>query len=199
MKKRSRNIFRLIVATACLSSISWSAKSNSDDDAHNLRLAIQEVEALTSQIKRGFEIVPTGVQLNMTGKNRVLVGLGSYIVNTSACVDCHTHPSYMVGGNPFLGQREMINAQDYMTGGRTFGPFTAPNITPDSSGKPAGLTRAQFIATLRTGHNPNDAPEHILQVMPWPSFGKKTELDLAAIYEYLRAIPSLPDNQNPGP
>jgi hypothetical protein len=34
--------------------------------------------------------------------------------------------------------------------------------------------------------------------MPWPSFGKKTDRDLAAIYEYLSAIPSLPDPV-PGP
>jgi hypothetical protein len=32
----------------------------------------------------------------------------------------------------------------------------------------------------------------LLQVMPWPAFGKKTDQDLRAIYEYLRAIPSLP-------
>ena len=29
--------------------------------------------------------------------------------------------------------------------------------------------------------------------------GKKTDHDLKAIYEYLRALPSLPDNPNPGP
>ena len=45
-----------------------------------------------------------------------------------------------------------------------------------------GLTLAQFIVTLRTGHNPNDPPGQILQVMPWPVIGKKTNLDLTAIY-----------------
>jgi hypothetical protein len=202
MKKQSRNLLVLAVATASLSAMSLPARSNdNDDDAHGLRLVIREVEATASQVKRGFDLVPAGVNLNMTGKNRALVGLGSYVVNTSACVDCHTYPSYMKNGDPFvLGQKEMINAQEYMTGGRMFGPnLTAPNLTPDSSGKPAGLTRAQFITTLRTGHNPNDPPEHILQVMPWPSYGKKTDLDLAAIYEYLRALPSLPDNPHPGP
>ncbi len=34
-----------------------------------------------SQIKRGFEIVPQGVHLNLEGKNRALVGLGP--VNTT--------------------------------------------------------------------------------------------------------------------
>ncbi|MEO7338016.1 MAG: hypothetical protein ABIV63_15695 [Caldimonas sp.] len=153
-----------------------------------------------SQVKRGFELVPKGVHLSLAGKNRALVGLGSYLVNTSGCIDCHSHPSYAPGGDPFQGQPEMVNAQQYLSGGRTFGPFIkAPNLTPDFAGKPAGLTLKQFLVTLRTGHNPNDPPGQVLQVMPWPAFGKKTERDLNAIYEYLRAIPSLPDNPNPGP
>ena len=152
-----------------------------------------------AQVKRGFAIVPPGVFLNLAGKNRDLVGLGSYIVNTTGCNDCHTHPSYLVGGDPFRGQAELINFQQYLTGGRKFGPFTSANLTPDSTGKPAGLTLKDFITTLRTGHNPNDPPGEILQVMPWPVFGKKTDRDLHAIYEYLRAVPSLPNNPAPGP
>lgn len=153
-----------------------------------------------SQVKRGFEIVPPGVYLNLAGKNRASVGLGSYIVNTTGCADCHTHPTYLPGGDPFKGNPEVINFQQYLTGGRKFGPFiTSANLTPDASGKPAGLSLVQFISTLRTGHNPNDPPGQILQVMPWPVIGKKTDHDLTAIYEFLRAIPSLPDNPNPGP
>jgi hypothetical protein len=152
-----------------------------------------------SQIRRGHDIVPPGVKLNLQGKDRALVYLGSYIVNTSGCIDCHSHPTYAPGGDPFLGQPEVVNATEYLSGGRQFGPITAANITPDYAGKPAGLTRQQFIQTLRTGHNPKDPPGEILQVMPWPVFAKKTDLDLAAIYEYLRAIPSLPDNPHPGP
>jgi mono/diheme cytochrome c family protein len=140
-------------------------------------------EPSQSQVQRGFEITP--VPLNLKGKNRALVGLGSYIVNTGGCNDCHTNPSYAPGGNPFLGEPE------------PFGPglFSA-NITPDALGRPAGLTLQQFIATLRTGHNPLDPPGVLLQVMPWPAFGKKTDQDLRAIYEYLRSIPSIENNNN---
>lgn len=152
-----------------------------------------------SQVKRGFQIVPQGVVLNLAGKNRAKVGMGSYLVNSGGCNDCHTHPSYLPTGDPFTGAPEMVNFQQYLTGGAQFGPFTSANLTPDANGRPAGLTRAQFISTLRTGHNPNDPPGQILQVMPWPAFGKKTDSDLTAIYEYLRALPSLPDNPNPGP
>lgn len=64
---------------------------------------------------------------------------------------------------------------------------------------PKGLTLKDFITTLRTGHNPNDPPGEILQVMPWPVYGKKTDHELKAIYEFLRSIPSLPNNPSPGP
>ena len=142
-----------------------------------------------SQIKRGYEINP--VPLDLKGKNRALVGLGSYIVNSGGCNDCHTNPSYAPGGNPFLGQPEQVNTAGFLAGGQQFGPFTSANITPDALGRPAGLTLQQFITTMRTGHNPLDPPGVLLQVMPWPAFGKKTDHDLAAIYEYLRAIPSI--------
>lgn len=130
------------------------------------------------------------------------MGLGSYIVNSSGCNDCHTHPSYVPGNDPFVpgDGPEMINADQFLTGDRQFGPFTLANLTPDALGRPAGLTFVEFRSLLRTGHDP-DAPQGSppLQVMPWPVIGKKTDNDLRAIYEYLRAIPSRPDNPNPGP
>ena len=48
---------------------------------------------------------------------------------------------------------------------------------------------------MRTGQDDG----RILQVMPWNVYGKMTRLDLRAIYEYLSAIPPLPDNPAPGP
>ena len=191
MLRRGAWVIAAVVATAALSAFAGDKgdREDRDDDSGS-----------NSVVQRGFELVPKGVKLNLMGKNRALVGLGSYIVNTSGCIDCHSHPTYAPGGDPFKGEPEMIDSTVYLSGGRKFGPvITSANLTPDNAGKPAGLTRAQFIQTLRTGHNPNDPAGEILQVMPWPAFGKKTDRDLSAIYEYLRAIPSLPDNPNPGP
>jgi hypothetical protein len=69
-----------------------------------------------SQIKRGFEIAP--VPLKLAGKNRALVGLGSYLVNTTGCNDCHTYPNWGDGGNPFKGEPEQINTKGYLAGAR---------------------------------------------------------------------------------
>lgn len=138
--------------------------------------------------KRGLAIAP--VTLNLTGKDKVLVGEGSYLVNTM-CVDCHTNPAFAPGGDPFSGQPEKINATNYLAGGEHFGPFTSANITPDSKGLPAGLTLDQFKQMLRSGFDPARHPQFgpFLQVMPWPAFSKLTDDDLDAIYEYLRAVP----------
>ena len=141
-----------------------------------------------SQIKRGFEIAP--VKLDLKGKNRALVGLGSYLVNTTGCNDCHTYPNWAQGGNPFKGEPEQINTAGYLAGGRDFGVAVSPNITPDATGKPAGLTLSEFLEVMHTGRDP-DVPGRLLQVMPWPLYALKTHRDLHAIYEYLRAIPAI--------
>lgn len=149
-----------------------------------------------SRVFTGFRISP--VELDLRRKNRALVGLGSYLVNAAGgCNDCHTSPPHLPGGDPFMGEPEIINAEQFLAGGRTFGPLVSPNITPDEHGRPAGLTYAEFESLMRTGRDPEDG--HILQVMPWNIYGNMTSLDLRAIYEYLRAIPSRPDTapQNP--
>jgi hypothetical protein len=156
---------------------------------------------LDDRARRGLAIVPEGVKLNMKGRDRALVGLGSYLVNAvGGCNDCHTHPPYAVGGDPFKGQPAVINAAQYLTGGRQFGPITSPNLRPDEKGLPAGLRLWQFIRTIRSGHDPDPAAGgRLLQVMPWPVYGHMIQGDLRAIYEYLSALPTAPDNPNPGP
>lgn len=199
--QRSLRALPAAVATLCVAlCATLSPGAYADEERGERGDRGERGERSDAQVKRGFEIVPAGVFLHYAKKNRELVGLGSYIVNTGGCADCHTHPTYLPGGDPFKGQPELINFQQYMTGGQMFGPFIkSANLTPDASGHPAGLTLAEFISTMRTGHNPHDPAGQILQVMPWPPFGKKTDRDLTAIYEFLRALPSLPDNPAPGP
>jgi hypothetical protein len=140
-----------------------------------------------SRVQRGFALAP--VPLNLRHKNRDLVGLGSYIVNAQGgCNDCHTCPPYTPDHDPFAGGDGHPNAANYLAGGTPFGPFVSRNITPDENGKPAGLTKAEFIDLLRTGHDPEN-PGELLQVMPWPVYGKMLERDLSAVYEFLSSIP----------
>lgn len=146
-----------------------------------------------STIARGLELSP--VPLNMRGKNRNLVGLGSYLVNVKgSCGDCHSVPKYAPGGNPHMGEPKQINTATYLSGGLMFGPqIVSANLTPDENGLPFGHTYPEFLNIMRTG-TATHHHEGKLQVMPWPNFKGMTDLDLRAIYEYLRAIPSLPTN-----
>lgn len=174
-----------------------------------------------SRIQVGLSAAP--VSLNMAGKNPALVGLGSYLVNVSGdCNGCHSAgPStqYAPGHNPYFGQQEMVNPSTYLGGGRDFGALIpgsahiiSRNLTPDKSGLPeGGASFEEFVHTMRTGIDPDNlhptctgAPNatcvphpfdgSLLQIMPWPDFGKLTDHDLRAIYEYLSAVPCVQGN-----
>jgi hypothetical protein len=111
------------------------------------------------------------------------------------------------------------NVKHFLAGGRCFGAFMARNLTPDNSGRPRGLTEAEFIKVMRTGadvscNKPNppiygpppgqadgvcklqDPPganvtynPNVLQTMSWPTYHSMTDRDLKAIYAYLSALP----------
>jgi len=125
-----------------------------------------------SEVLVGFAIAP--VPLNLAGKDRALVGLGSYLVNAVAsCNDCHNPgpggaSGYLPNGNPFLlpppagpyGGRKLTNPATYLGGGRDFGPLPADpfahiisrNLTPDKTGRPAGgHSLVEFFTIMRTG------------------------------------------------
>jgi hypothetical protein len=131
-----------------------------------------------SEVQRGFDIVAgMNLPLDLSRKNRSLVGQGSYYVNgISDCVGCHSGPN------------------GYLSGGVNFGPATSRNLTPDAEGLPAGLTKAQFVEVMRFGTDfkPSVAPPGpTLIIMPWPAYRHGTDRYLDAIYEYLRSIPCL--------
>src|ERR1041384_6766078 len=74
----------------------------------------QNTNGSESIVQKGFAIAP--VPLNLQGKNRALVGTGSYLVNAVAlCNNCHTNPPYL--DNPFAGDPGIINTAGYMAGG----------------------------------------------------------------------------------
>jgi len=172
-------------------------RGNDSDEDRNGRDHEDEREL---EVQQGLSIAP--VPLNLKGKDIELVGLGSYIVNAQgSCNDCHTCPSYVPGHNPFpppfgVSGDGQIDSAHYLAGGVAFGPppaaggVVSANLTPDSTGKPGGLTLKQFEDALRTGHDPLDPKNGLLAVMPWPILRFMTGRDLDAIYTYLSAIPA---------
>ena len=134
-------------------------------------------EETGSEVQIGFAIAPVSVDLFK--KNRSLVGLGSYYVNSvSECVGCHNRPT-----------------GEYLGGGRPFGPVQSRNLTPDSTGRPAGLTLSELTEVMRSGTDfkgltPDvGGSPGVLIVMPWEAYRHGTDRFIEAIYEYLRSIP----------
>src|SRR6266567_8285123 len=154
-----QQLARLVRAVAVIVAIvlagtlirSSRVQANADDDRSE------------SRIQRGFEVAP--VSLNLAGKNRSLVGLGSYLVNAAGdCNACHNagpgNNQFLSGGNPYFGQPKMINPATYLGGGRDFGPLVpggsahiiSRNLTPDKTGLPeGGHTFEEFVQIMRTG------------------------------------------------
>src|SRR5262245_7742878 len=117
---------KLLVALCLLESVIPQSKA---EDIGRTDVKIRNNETELNRIITGLKISP--VRVNLRGKNIALVGLGSYLVNAAgACNDCHTNPPFEDGGNPFQGQPEKINKENFLAGGVAFGPFTSRNLTP---------------------------------------------------------------------
>jgi hypothetical protein len=136
---------------------------------------------LRARVARGFAIAPVPLATSgLTGRQRMLVGLGSYLVNAAGdCTGCHTAtPSkYLAGGVPFFldGQGDVVWTR---------------NLTPDAAtGLPLSLD--QFKEALRTGRDFHPGATKMLVVMPWMYLRWESDRDLEAIYAYLRAIPAV--------
>ncbi len=157
----SRRVVRAIDAIAAFGLVAAIAFAVAPE-----RLQAQNGNGEESKIQQGLAIAP--VPLNLQGKNRSLVGLGSYIVNAVGdCNGCHSagpQTEYARGGNPYLlppffSGTTQVNPATYLGGGRDFGPLIpgsahiiSRNLTPDRTGRPeGGHTFEEFVQILRTG------------------------------------------------
>ncbi len=162
-----------------------------------LTLALAHVAAAderewTAAINRGRALAPVPLKIP-AGVSPASVYVGSFIVNgVAGCNDCHSSNPYTATGNPYKGQPKQINGRCYLNGGQAFGPYVSRNITPDKSGRPAGVAFDVFVAIMQKGRDP-DKPGALLQVMPWPVFQNMSIAQLKAIYDYLSSIPPLPN------
>ena len=134
-----------------------SMRAHADDEDHG--------GGDEAKIRKGYEIAP--VPLNLRGRNRDLVGLGSYIVNAVGdCNGCHSAgppTQFAMGGNPYFkgNPPTIVNQATYLGGGDDFGSLipgtpriVSRNLTPDKTGRPeGGRTFAEFRHIIRTGED----------------------------------------------
>ena len=107
---------------------------------------------------------------------------GSYLANSVAnCVGCHTKRDMKTGefiGPAFAGGMQM--AADAFSHGFS---FVTPNLTPDpETGILSTWTESSFVSRFRSGRVQPGSP------MPWGSFSRMSDVDLKALYKYLKSL-----------
>lgn len=112
---------------------------------------------------------------------------GAYIINASACVECHTK----------VNKGEIIRELSF-SGGREFrfpdgSVVRSANLTPDIKTGIGSWTGDMFIKRFKmyadSGYKPQPAaPGEFNSIMPWNMYSKMSDEDLSAIYSYLKSL-----------
>jgi mono/diheme cytochrome c family protein len=116
---------------------------------------------------------------------------GEYVARLANCVACHSTP----GSAAFAGGLKMALPFD-------MGEIHATNITPDKTSGIGNYTLEDFDRAVRLGIAKDG---HMLYpAMPYPSYAKMNEADIAAMYAYfMEVVPaaaaSNPPNEIPWP
>ena len=95
---------------------------------------------------------------------------GGYLA--SSCTGCHK-PDF--AGGPIPGEKGAV----------------AANLTMDEATGLGRWSEADFVKTLRTGMRPDGSA--LNPVMPWQITAQMTDVELSAIWNYLKTLPVLPE------
>ena len=117
---------------------------------------------------------------------------GKYLASFSGCDHCHT-PGYFLGKPDWS---RVFTGSDVGFKIGELGIFVGPNLTPDKETGLGAWTDDQIAAALITGARPDG--RILAPIMPWRSFAKMSQSDIAALVAYLRTLPPV-SNKVPGP
>jgi len=135
---------------------------------------------------------------------------GKYLVDVMGCNDCHSPKRMGPNGpetikelflsgypsdrpiidfdSPLLKEGFGIFYPDLTAAAGPWGISFAANLTPDETGI-GNWTEAQFKVALRQGkYKGLEGSRNMLPPMPWYNYGKMTDEDIHAVYEYLQSI-----------
>jgi len=145
---------------------------------------------------------PSPVAGNFAPEKLYQVERGEYLVEVMGCGACHTDGA--LEGVPdfsksLAGSRIGIAFSNPL-GNENPGVSYPPNITPDIETGIGQWSDDQITLAIRTGVGRHTGRRIV--AMPWRSFTKMTEEDVAAIVSYLRSINPIhhkvPDEVEPG-
>lgn len=137
-----------------------------------------------------------------------LVKRGAYLVNTSACHDCHSpkvmtpqgpepDPDRLLSGYPAdlplpevkkEALKDWILFNEHLTGiAGPWGVSFAANLTSDETGI-GNWTEEQFFTAIRKGiYKGLEGSRPLLPPMPWQVYRNMTDTDLRSIFAYLKS------------
>jgi mono/diheme cytochrome c family protein len=107
---------------------------------------------------------------------------GAYLARAADCIACHSVPN----GKPFAGGLKM---------GTPLGNIFSTNITPDKETGIGNYSLSDFDRAVRKGVAKDG--HHLYPAMPYPSYAKISDGDLAALYRFFMNDVSPVHQKNP--
>ena len=114
------------------------------------------------------------------------VRYGGYLVNAAGCIDCHSKQDKgrIVEGSEFGGGMEFKQPA---------GVVRAPNITMDKATGIGNWTQEMFVRRFKSYADSAYKPvklyaSELNSPMPWTMYGGMSEVDLKAIFVYLKSL-----------
>ena len=101
---------------------------------------------------------------------------GAKLAGLAGCAACHTAED----GAPYAGGYAIVT---------DFGTFYGSNLTPDPDTGIGAWSEADFVRALRTGETPSGRTLDDAW-MPWRTTARMSDLELQAIFLYLRSLPA---------
>src|SRR5471030_267524 len=154
-------------------SVDWSRPMRRERGAA-LALGLRAVKIVSGAVVCGLILLSAGCQRAAVSVSAP-VGGGEYVARAADCVSCHSIP----GGKAFAGGLKM---------GTPIGAIFSTNITPDPATGIGRYSLADFDRAVRQGIAKDG--HRLYPAMPYPSYVKLTDADVAALYRFfMKQVP----------
>jgi hypothetical protein len=166
------------------------------DDIYSIIAYIRTLEPITNPVPESVPDFPMSVIINTIPQaaqpqtrpdTTDQLAYGAYMVNASACRECHTQvkQGQIIPEVAFGGGREFAFPDGSVV--------RSANISPDKDSGIGNWTREQFIALFKAYADssyvvPSVKPGEYNSIMPWTMYAHMKEEDLSAIFTYLQSV-----------
>ena len=181
----------------------------SDEDAHAIVVYLRTLKPIRHAVpakKIDFPVnliikfVPKPLTAPVSAPDRAKdpVGYGKYLTTIGGCYECHT---------PHDEKQNLDDTRAFAGGWEMRGPWgrvITANLTPHPDSYVGRATKEEFIGRFRAFASMDASNAPVAQkghntVMPWLAFGRMTEEDLGAIYDYLKTVKPVANKVNTFP